>query len=168
MRSNPAHALRFGIDCLSPGTRRALLAAIGKETIIAGAYTDPEAGSLCPSVAVHRHEGEGGRRGPEDNLTGFARAWDAFTGAVPGQARVATDQELAALRWMLEASLAEEEARRTRLIRALGGLPGSSGAPEPAGASSEPPFEPAAQEPLEASEPGGEGGPSERSPVTRT
>jgi hypothetical protein len=167
MRSNPAHALRFGIDCLSSGTRRALLAAIGKETIIAGAYTDSEAGSLCPSVAVHRHEGERRRRGAEDNLAGFAKAWDAFTGAVPGRARVATEQELEALRWMLEASLAEEEARRTRLDRALGGLPDSSRGADPAAATREPASEPAAQQPLDAGEPGGDGGP-ERSPVTRT
>ncbi|MGI8674252.1 MAG: hypothetical protein ACR2KD_03025 [Thermoleophilaceae bacterium] len=117
MRSNPAHALRFGIDCLQVDTRRALLDAIGQETIIAGAYTDGKDGSICPSVLVHR-------RGAEGNLTGFARAWDAFTGAVPGRPRVATGHEMRVLREMLEASLTREEARRERVRRALGPAPG--------------------------------------------
>lgn len=118
MRSNHAHALRFGIDCLLVDTRRTLLEAIGKETLIAGAYTDGKDGSICPSVVVHR-------RGAEGNLTGFARAWDAFTGAVPGRPRVATGHEMRVLREMLEASLIREETRRERVRRALGPISGS-------------------------------------------
>lgn len=130
MRSNPAHALRFGIDCLQVDTRRALLDAIGKETIIAGAYTDGKDGSICPSVLVHR-------RGAEGNLTGFARAWDAFTGAVPGRPRVATGHEMRVLREMLEASLTREEARRERVRRALGPTPGSRPASDASAAPTE-------------------------------
>ena len=116
MRANPAHALRFGIDCLRLDTREVLLDAIGTETIIAGAYTD--SGSICPSVAVHR-------RGAEGSLNGFARAWDEFTGAVPGRPRVATTHELRVLREMLEASIAHEEANRELLTRTLAGVASS-------------------------------------------
>lgn len=142
MRSNHAHELRFGIDCLGMDTRRALLDAIGRETIIAGAYTDQQ--SICPSVIVHRRHAKAGERGGEDSLVGFARAWDAFTHARPGHPRVATSHELRVLTEMLEASVSAEKTRRERLRRILNAMaaPRRSAAVEPVEATIERPREP--------------------------
>src|SRR5215217_3563019 len=99
LRSRPARDLRTAIDCLPLQTRRAMLDGVESNRIIVGAYTDRD-GGVCPMLAAHRN---GGRT----SLASFARAWDRYTGA--RRARPATERELAALRAMLEASIALEE-----------------------------------------------------------
>jgi hypothetical protein len=108
-RRRPARDLRIAIDCMPIPTRRAMLAGIDSNRIIVGAYTDRD-GGVCPMLAAHR-------RGGRTSLASFARAWDRYTGA--RRARPATKRELAALRAMLETSIALEEtpvlaAPRTR------------------------------------------------------
>jgi hypothetical protein len=87
--------LRQAIDCLPVRTREAMLAGIGANEIIVGAYTDRD-GRVCPMLAAHRH---GGRT----SLAFFAKAWDRYTGA--RRPRPATEREVRTLRAMLEASL---------------------------------------------------------------
>jgi hypothetical protein len=72
-----------------------MLAGIGANEIIVGAYTDRD-GRVCPMLAAHRN---GGRT----SLASFARAWDRYTGA--RRPRPATEREVRTLRAMLEASL---------------------------------------------------------------
>jgi hypothetical protein len=90
-----AQELRQAIDCLPVRTREAMLAGIGENDIIVGAYTDRD-GRVCPMLAAHRY---GGRT----SLASFARAWDRYTCA--RRPRPATDRELRTLRAMLETSL---------------------------------------------------------------
>ena len=105
LRRRPARDLRHAVDCLPLATRRAMLEGIEGGRIIVGAYTDRQ-GGVCPMLAAHRN---GGRT----SLAGFARAWDAYTGAAK-RARPATDRELGTLRAMLEASIALEELPELR------------------------------------------------------
>jgi hypothetical protein len=98
-RRRPARDLRIAIDCMPLPTRRAMLEGIDSSRIIVGAYTDRD-GGVCPMLAAHR-------RGGRTSLASFARAWDRYTGA--RGPRPATRRELAALRTMLEASIALEE-----------------------------------------------------------
>jgi hypothetical protein len=95
-RRRPARDLRLAIDCMPLPTRRAMLAGIDSSRIIVGAYTD-RGGGVCPMLAAHR-------RGGRTSLASFARAWDRYTGA--RRPRPATKRELAALRSMLETSIA--------------------------------------------------------------
>ena len=76
-----------------------MLDGVRSGPIITGAYTSPE--GTCPMLAAHR-------RGGRTSLATFARAWDAYTGAIG--ARLATERELRTLEAMLEASLEEESA----------------------------------------------------------
>jgi hypothetical protein len=114
-RRRPARDLRIAIDCMPLSTRRAMLAGIDSSRIIVGAYTDRD-GGVCPMLAAHR-------RGGRTSLASFARAWDRYTDA--RRPRPATWRELAALRAMLETSIALEETpglptRRPRRPRDTG------------------------------------------------
>jgi hypothetical protein len=90
--------LRQSIDTLPERTRRAMLAGIGSNTVITGAFSD--ASGVCPMVAADRVS-TGAR------CMGFPEAWDRFTG-VHGRCitRPATDYEVLHLRMQLEESLA--------------------------------------------------------------
>jgi hypothetical protein len=90
--------LRQSIDTLPERTRRAMLAGIGSNTVITGAFTDPS--GVCPMVAAARVSA--GAR-----CMGFPEAWDRFTG-VHGRwiTRPATEYEVLHLRMQLEESLA--------------------------------------------------------------
>ena len=98
-RRSPIEDLRLAIDCLPIRTRQAMLAGVGDNEIIVGAYSDRR-GGVCPMLAAHRN---GGRT----NFISFARAWDRFAGSK--HARRATDREIAVLISHLEASLLAEE-----------------------------------------------------------
>ncbi len=93
--------LRQSIDTLPERTRRAMLAGLGNNTVITGAFSDGGNG-VCPMLAAHR-EGTRGR------CMGFPEAWDRFTG-VYGRyiTRQATDYEVLHLRMQIEESLASE------------------------------------------------------------
>jgi hypothetical protein len=103
--------LRLAIDCLPRRTRVAMLAGIGANEIIVGAYTSPE--GICPMLAAHR---AGGRT----SLVSFAQAWDrlAFRGVRRAKARRATERELLILRSHLEASLLADETPSGELTAA--------------------------------------------------
>ena len=126
--------LRQSIDTLPERTRRAMLAGIGNNTVITGAFSDGGSG-VCPMVAAE-HEGTRTR------CMGFPEAWDRFTG-VHGRyiTRPATQYEVLQLRMQLEESLsartdfdtngfaeaiaeheATVEARRRRARRESGGF----------------------------------------------
>lgn len=107
-RRKPARELRAAIDGMPGETRRAMLEAIGHNSIIVGAYASPD-GGVCPMLAAHRN---GGRT----DFSEFARAWDRYAG-VHKRPRLATARELAALRSMLEASVAEEAGRGPDALR---------------------------------------------------
>jgi hypothetical protein len=92
----PAERLRRTVDALPRQSREAMLRGIESNRIITGAYVDRRSGGVCPMLAAHRN---GGRT----DLSGFARAWDIFTGA--RKARRATRREVDALRAYLEMSL---------------------------------------------------------------
>jgi hypothetical protein len=91
--------LRSSIDTLPERTRRAMLAGIGNNTVITGAFSDGATG-VCPMVAADRVSA--GAR-----CMGFPEAWDRFTG-VHGRyiTRPATEYEVLQLRMQLEESLA--------------------------------------------------------------
>jgi hypothetical protein len=111
--------MRIAVEALPRHTREAMLRGIESNTIIAGAYTDPRVGGICPMLAAHRN---GGRTA----AASFARSWDRFTGA--NRPRCATPKEVERLRTYLELSLlkddqdgksvaeiaADERARRAR------------------------------------------------------
>jgi hypothetical protein len=98
-RRSSIEDLRLAIDCLPVRTRRAMLAGVGCNEIIVGAYADRR-GGICPMLAAHRN---GGRT----DFISFARAWDRFAGGK--RARRATDREIAVLVAHLEASLFAEK-----------------------------------------------------------
>jgi hypothetical protein len=82
-------------------TREAMLKGIEQNRIIVGAYVDKR-GGVCPMLAAHRN---GGRT----SFAGFARAWDAFTGAKKRKARRASLREIRTLKGYLELSLLRDE-----------------------------------------------------------
>ena len=102
--------LRRVIDCLPTRTREAMLAGVGSNDIIVGAYSDRD-GGVCPMLAAHRC---GGRT----SFVSFARAWDAFTGVK--RARRATVRELRILETHLIASLAAERRSPAAPVSDLG------------------------------------------------
>jgi hypothetical protein len=104
----PARELRSAIDGMPGETRRAMLDALGRNSIIVGAYASPD-GGVCPMLAAHRN---GGRT----DFSEFARAWDRYAG-VDRRPRLATEREVAALNAMLEASIAEEAGRAPDALR---------------------------------------------------
>jgi hypothetical protein len=96
-RRDSLKGLQLAIDCMPVATREAMLAGVrDSERIIAGAYVDGR-GGVCPMLAAHR-------RGGRTDFLSFARSWDRFTRAT-GQARAATERELAILVSQLEDSL---------------------------------------------------------------
>jgi hypothetical protein len=102
-RSRPRNAsqrLRTAVEAMPRFAREAMLRGLDSNTIIAGAYTDPRSGGICPMLAAHRN---GGRT----SLASFARCWDRYTDA--RRPRLATERELRTLRSYLEWSLVEEE-----------------------------------------------------------
>jgi hypothetical protein len=89
--------LRRSIDALPERTRRAMLAGIDNNTVIAGAFSG--GGGVCPMLAAHR---AGGRT----TCVSFPEAWDRFTGVYGrGFCRPATQNEIRVLRAEIEASL---------------------------------------------------------------
>jgi len=83
-------------------TKKAMLDAVQKNSIIVGGYTD-RSGGVCPMLAAHRN---GGRT----SFASFARAWDKYTRA--GNApRRASDREVRTLTTMLEASIAIDDVQ---------------------------------------------------------
>jgi hypothetical protein len=92
--------LRQSIDSLPERTRRAMLAGLGNNTVITGAYSDGS--GVCPMLAAHRE-------GTRARCMGFPEAWDRFTG-VHGRyiTRPATDYEVLKLRMQLEESLSAQ------------------------------------------------------------
>jgi hypothetical protein len=98
---DPITDLRRAIDALPVATREAMLAGIGSNPIIVGAYTDNQ-GGICPMLAAHRN---GGRT----TLLAFARSWDAFARVRAGRIRRATRRELSILESQLTASLLASE-----------------------------------------------------------
>lgn len=109
----PAQDLRLAVDCLPVDTKSAMLDGVLANRIIVGAYTDRR-GGVCPMLAAHRL---GGRT----NFASFARAWDRYTKA-KGRPRPATERELRALVFMLEASLFCDEREHEELADAISGL----------------------------------------------
>jgi hypothetical protein len=93
---NSSQRLRTAVEAMPRFAREAMLRGLDSNTIIAGAYTDPDSGGICPMLAAHRN---GGRT----SLASFARCWDSFTDA--RRPRVATERELRTLRAYLEWSL---------------------------------------------------------------
>lgn len=93
---NPAERMRFAVNAMPRFAREAMLRGIDTNTVIAGAYTDPKTGGVCPMLAAHRN---GGRT----SLASFARSWDRYTDA--RRPRLATEREVRALRSYLEMSL---------------------------------------------------------------
>jgi len=89
--------LRHAIDTLPERTRLAMLAGLGSNTVIAGAFTDGS--GVCPMLAAHRE-------GVRTRCMGFPEAWDRFTG-VHGRniTRPATGDEVLHLRMQIEESL---------------------------------------------------------------
>jgi hypothetical protein len=124
--------LRQSIDMLPERTRRAMLAGLGNNTVITGAFSDGS--GVCPMLAAHRE-------GVRTRCMSFPEAWDRFTG-VHGRyiTRQATAGEVLHLRMQLEESLgappadtngfaeaiadheATVEARRRRSRRESGGF----------------------------------------------
>jgi hypothetical protein len=76
-----------------------MLRGIEDNTIIVGAYTDPESGGICPMLAAHRN---GGRI----DLSSFARSWDRYTDA--HDPRPATRREILTLVSLLQSSLVDD------------------------------------------------------------
>jgi hypothetical protein len=94
--------LRQSIDSMPERTRRAMLAGLGNNTVITGAFSDGS--GVCPMLAAHRE-------GTRARCMGFPEAWDRFTG-VHGRyiTRQATQYEVLHLRMQLEESLASRAA----------------------------------------------------------
>ena len=90
--------LRQSIDTLPERTRAAMLAGLGNNTVITGAFTDGS--GVCPMLAAHRE-------GVRTRCMGFPEAWDRFTGVHGrGICRPATQYEVLQLRMQIEESLA--------------------------------------------------------------
>ena len=87
-----------------------MLRGIDANRIVVGAYVDPRSGGICPMLAAHRN---GGRT----SVAGFARAWDAFTGA--RRPRRATRREVRILRSLLVQSLMRDPAAERSSIAEL-------------------------------------------------
>lgn len=92
--------LREVVDRLPLAVRIAMLAGVGAERIIAGAYADGQ-GGVCPMLAAHRH---GARWSHPD----FARTWDEFAEAPIEGLRPASPAHVAALAGVLDESIRTE------------------------------------------------------------
>ncbi len=102
-RRRRAQALSRAVSGLSTPARRAMLAAVDADELIAGAYTDRR-GRVCPMLAVHR-------RGARIDVGSFPRAWDAFTGAK--RPRPASTRELEILRALLQEAVSDSGPARS-------------------------------------------------------
>jgi hypothetical protein len=76
--------------------RAAMLAAVHRERIIAGAYADGD--GMCPLLGAHRY-------GVRESAAGFVEAWDRFCRIRRGRRRDATASEREVLIELLEKSL---------------------------------------------------------------
>jgi len=96
--------LRRSIDALPERTRRAMLAGLGSNTVITGAFSDGS--GVCPMLAAHRE-------GDRVRCMSFPEAWDRFTG-VHGRCitRPASQGEVLTLKLQLAESLAAGRAGR--------------------------------------------------------
>jgi hypothetical protein len=81
-------------------SRRAMLAGLGEDPIIAGAYSAGPA--ICPALAAYR-------RGAHTHYSDFARAWDRY--ARGRGIRRARQDDLASLVAMLRSSLVTAQLR---------------------------------------------------------
>jgi hypothetical protein len=88
--------LAMAVARLPRALRAAMLAAVRRERIIAGAYVDAD--GMCPLLGGHRY-------GVRESGEGFAEAWDRFCGVRRGRPRDATAPERAVLIGLLENSL---------------------------------------------------------------
>jgi hypothetical protein len=128
-RLNAFAELREAVEGLAPETRRAMLAGIRNQKIVAGAFTDNRGGA-CPMLAAHR----AGSRTP---ALEFADAWDSFTGTKAPwyrracKARPATDEELYALASLLERSIRHDPAPPAPAASAASDPAPPAEAPEP-------------------------------------
>jgi hypothetical protein len=97
--------LRRSIDVLPERTRQAMLAGLGSNTVITGAFSDGS--GVCPMLAAHR---AGGRT----SCVSFPEAWDTFCG-VHGRniTRQATQEEVSVLRAQLQLSLEHRDVDTT-------------------------------------------------------
>jgi hypothetical protein len=96
MRGHGTERLEAAVAGLSRPLRAAMLAAVARERIIAGAYADGD--GMCPLLGAHRY-------GSRENSVGFADAWDRFCRIRRGRRRDATASERAVLIELLQRSL---------------------------------------------------------------
>ena len=92
-------ALQRAIERLPGDSRRAMLAGLDEDPIIAGAYSAGPA--VCPALSAYR-------RGARTGYTEFAQAWDGF--ARGRGVRRARKDDLATLVGMLRAGLPADES----------------------------------------------------------
>jgi hypothetical protein len=95
-RPTPTDTLATAVARLLRALRAAMLAALLRERIIAGAYVDAD--GMCPLLGAHRY-------GVRQSGEAFVDAWDRFCRVRRGRGRDATDSERAVLTALLEASL---------------------------------------------------------------
>ena len=121
-------ALQRAIERLPGDSRRAMLAGLDEDPIIAGAYSAGPA--VCPALSAYR-------RGARTGYTEFAQAWDRF--ARGRGIRRARKDDLATLVAMLRAGLpAGEPSRGANGLGPNGNGNGHPPAPaEAAGATAE-------------------------------
>ena len=123
--------LKQAIDPLPATTRRAMLAGVQANPIIAGAYVS-RSGGICPMLAAHR-------QGAHSDGGAFAHAWDRFTGA--RWPRPAAEPELELLAGLLAESLVRDGASAPAPLQSSNGHgtnggPGSNGRPSSNGGAS--------------------------------
>jgi len=97
-RPTPTDTLATAVARLLRALRAAMLAALLRERIIAGAYVDADADGMCPPLGAQRY-------GVRQSGEAFVDAWDRFCRVRRGRGRDATDSERAVLTALLEASL---------------------------------------------------------------
>jgi hypothetical protein len=98
-RPERTEALALALARLSRELRAAMLAAVLRERIIAGAYVDAD--GMCPLLGAHRY-------GVRESGGAFVEAWDRFCRVRRGRRRDATPAERAVLIELLQASLFAE------------------------------------------------------------
>jgi hypothetical protein len=101
-------ALAAAVAVLPRVLRAAMLAAVRRERIIAGAYVDAD--GMCPLLAAHRY-------GARESGGAFVEAWDRFCRVRRGRRRDATASERALLIALLQASLFDPRAAGRAAVR---------------------------------------------------
>ena len=106
-------ALAGAVERLPRALRAAMLAAVRRERIIAGAFADGD--GMCPLLGAHRY-------GVRESGAGFDAAWDRFCRIRRGKRRDATASERAVLIALLQSSLfgCGTEAERLAAPRLVG------------------------------------------------